>query len=120
MTNNDQAPGPHVDRYVYRDGQRYLAGFSQTIYPSGLESNVQFEERMEIMAQRLAALADVRDFDIAFRRNKTGALVECTVRVDLVEIVPAPIVADDRQAGGRLTPRGKRGSGALSLALGAI
>jgi hypothetical protein len=108
MTNNDQAPGPHVDRYVYRDGQRYLAGFSQTIYPSGLESNVQFEERMEIMAQRLAALADVRDFDIAFRR------------VDLVEIVPAPIVADDRQAGGRLTPRGKRGSGALSLALGAI
>jgi hypothetical protein len=120
MTNDDPASTARTDRYVYRDGQRYLAGFSKTIPPAGLESNVQFEERMEIMAQRLAALADVRDFELEIKRNKRGAVVECIVRVNFVDLIPAPIVADDRQAGGRSTPRGSRGSGALRLALGGI
>jgi hypothetical protein len=104
------------DRYVYRDGVRHIAGLTRTLRPVGHETNALFEARMDTLARRLSAMADVRDFEIEIER-RAGAAVEATVRVAYVSPIPAPIASDERQAGGRVEARGSRGSGGLKLAL---
>jgi hypothetical protein len=112
MHTDDTAYG--TDRYVYRDGVRHIAGFVRTLRPVGKETNVLFEERLDILAQRMSAMADVRDFEIEIER-RAGAAVQATVRVLYLDPIPAPISADDRPAG-RVEARGSRGAGMLRLA----
>ena len=104
-----------TDHYCYRDGVRHIAGITRTLRPVGHETNALFEERMDNLARRLSAMADVRDVQIEIER-KAGAAVQATVRVVYTEPQPAPIAADEQLAGGRIEARGSRGSG-LSLAL---
>jgi hypothetical protein len=107
------ADGYGSDRYVYRDGVRHIAGFTRTLRPAGKETNAFFEERMDILAQRLSSMVDVREFDVEIER-KAGLAVQATVRVLFVDPIPAPIAQDER-ACGRLETRGSRG-GALKFA----
>src|SRR5262245_42747957 len=102
------------DHYVYRDGVRYVAGYTRTLRPVGKEGNARFEERMDIMAQRLSAMADVRQFQPDIER-RAGLAVEATVRVLYKEPQLSPIAQDDRLTG-RAEARGSRGSGMLRLA----
>jgi hypothetical protein len=113
---HNDANGYGSDHYVYRDGVRHIAGLTRTLRPVGHETNALFEERMDILAQRLSAMADVRDCEIEIER-RGGAAVQATVRVRYTEPIPAPIAQDERMAGGRIEARGSRGSGALSFAL---
>ncbi len=113
MHQDDTAYG--TDRYVYRDGVRHIAGFTRTLRPVGHETNALFEERMDTLAQRLSAMADVREFEIEIER-RAGAAVQATLRVLYVDPIPAPIAADERMAGGRTLARGGRGGSTLRLA----
>jgi hypothetical protein len=112
---HNDTDGYGTDQYRYIDGVRHIAGFTRTLRPAGKETNAFFEERMDILAQRLSVMADVRDFEIEIER-RAGAAVQATVRVRYTDPIPAPISADDRPTG-RIEARGGRGSGVLSFAL---
>lgn len=112
---HDDSGGYGTDQYRYIAGVRHIAGFTRTLRPAGKETNAFFEERMDILARRLSAMADVREFEIEIER-RAGAAVQATVRVLYKEPIPAPLAADDRPTG-RAEARGSRGSGALTFAL---
>lgn len=100
------------ERYTWIADVRYRIGFSRTLLPVGHETNRQFEERMNVLAQRLAALPDVKSFEVEIRVKK-GIAVEAIVHVTLVEPELAPIADDDRPTG-RAESRGCRGRGGVA------
>jgi hypothetical protein len=111
MSFSTDDPGFGEDEYVYVDGTRHRRRYTKTLRPTGGMSNEHFEQAMDTLGQRLAALEDVHSFSMRIQR-KAGAAVECILDVTLKVPEPAPIRADSRPAGGHVAPRrGTRGAG---------
>ena len=94
------------DRFVYIDGVRHRTVLARTLLPLDSETNAHFEERMGHIASQLATLGKVKSVEVQFQR-RAGAIVECLVIVTH-DPYPEYITGDERPAGGRPNPRGKK------------
>ena len=94
-----------LDHYGYVDGQRMRVGATRTLRPQDGESGAAFRRRVDLLAQQLLACGTL-ELDEEIR---SGVVVQATLRLRIPP-EPAPIVDDQRRAGGRPSgPRGSRG-----------
>ncbi len=103
------------DHYIWQEGQRLRTRIVRSLRPGPHETNGQFEERMTTMASQLAQMHGVLHVGFVFEW-RVGAIVECIIDVQHTPR-PAPILDDERPAGGRsMPPRGNRGGGSNNRA----
>ena len=96
--------------YSPNQSERLKSTFTRTIRPTDDETNSQFETRMDRMARALVNQHGCLHVNLKLCRAD-GAIVECIVTVIYDAPKEAPIMLDQRRAGGRVPGRGCRGSG---------
>lgn len=93
------------DHYTYTDGQRMRVGATRSLRPSEGETGSAFRRRVDELAQQLLLCGTLR----VDEELRGGVVVQAILHLT-VEPEPAPILEDDRHAGGRPSgPRGRRG-----------
>lgn len=98
------------DRFVFKNGARLRVSFTRTILPTQRETNAQFEQRMNELAEALVAMDGVLDVAYAIER-RAGHIAQCVMEVQH-EPRPVAVLEDNRPAGGHFgASRGGRGGG---------
>lgn len=98
------------DHFVFKNGVRLRVSFTRTIQPrkDGMETNAEFERRMDGLAEALSAMDGVLDVEYVLER-RAGHIAQCVIEVQQ-EPRPVAVLEDNRPAGGHFgAPRGARG-----------